>query len=70
MGQQKKAAIEAVHTLGWTERQVKAYIRDALAQFSQKYQVQISGIAATVELAPSLCPLVPCPLKISPDEAE
>ena len=70
VGQQKKAAIEAVHTLGWTEGQVKAYIRDAIVQFSQNYLVQISGIAATVELHPDLCPLMPCPLKISPDKVK
>jgi hypothetical protein len=39
VGQQKKAAIEAVHTLGWTEGLVKAYIRDALMQFLQNFVV-------------------------------
>jgi hypothetical protein len=51
--------------LGWSEGNVKKYIREMIAQFSLQYEVQISGIAATVELNPSLCPLVPCPLKIS-----
>jgi hypothetical protein len=63
LGQQKKAVLQPVHTLGWTEAQVKRYIKDALAQLSHKYEVQISGIAATVELAPSLCPLLPCLLR-------
>ncbi len=60
IGQQKKAALQPVHTLGWTEGQLKGYIRDAIFQFSQKYGVQISGVAATVELNPSLCPLSLC----------
>lgn len=64
VGQQKKAALQPVHTLGWTEGQVKGYIREAIAEFSQKYELQISGIAATVELSPCLCPLLPCPLKV------
>lgn len=65
VGQQKKADTEPVHTLGWTEEQVKSYIKDAFKQFLQKYLVQISGIAATVELHPNLCLLLLCSLKIS-----
>lgn len=65
VGQQKKATQKPVHTLGWTESQVKTYIREVIALFEQEYGIQISGIAATVELAPSLCPLMPCPLKVS-----
>ncbi|WP_052672487.1 hypothetical protein [Aliterella atlantica] len=59
---------EPVHTLGWTGMQVKEYITGAIAQFNQQYAVIISGIAATVELNPRLCPLDPCPLKIKQDE--
>ncbi len=65
VGQQKKDTRIPVHTLGWSEGNVKKYIREVIAQFSLQYEIQISGIAATVELNPSLCPLVPCPLKIS-----
>jgi hypothetical protein len=65
VGQQKKDTIQPIHTLGWSEGNVKSYIREMIAQFSQKYGLQISGVAATVERDPSLCPLVPCPLKIS-----
>lgn len=64
IGQQKKAVHEPVHTLGWTGAHVKEYIKGAIAEFNQQYAVNISGIAATVELNPSLCPLNPCPLKL------
>ncbi len=67
IGQQKKAAREPVHTLGWKEAQVREYIKSAIASFSQQYEITISGVAATVELKPSLCPLEPCPLKIGDD---
>jgi hypothetical protein len=73
VGQQKKAVRERVHTLGWKEANVREYIKSAIAQarpvtgftsFSQEYEVSIGGVAATVELNPSLCPLDPCPLKV------
>ncbi len=70
VGQQKQATLQPVHTLGWTEAQVKDYIKKALTSFCQKYEVKISGIAATVELAPCLCPLLPCPLKIDLNEEQ
>ncbi len=63
VGQQRKAVREPVHTLGWREAQVKGYITNVIASFSQQYEITISGVAATVELKPSLCPLTPCPLK-------
>jgi hypothetical protein len=63
VGQQRKAAREPVHTLGWKEANVREYIRSAIASFSKQYEITISGVAATVELKPSLCPLNPCPLK-------
>jgi len=68
VGQQQKAKSEPVHTLGWRETQVKEYITNAIALFNRQYEVSISGIAATVELNPSLCPLDPCPLKIGVEE--
>lgn len=68
IGQQKKATREPVHTLGWTGAHVKEYITGAIAQFNLEYEVSISGIAATVELSPQLCPLSPCPLKIETEE--
>lgn len=68
IGQQKKAVVQPVHTLGWTESQLKTYLKQALASFSCQHQVQITDIAATVELAPSLCPLVLCPLKPTSNE--
>lgn len=52
-----------IHTLGWTEGQVRTYLQGAIAQFMEQYGVSITGIAATVELDPALCPLDPCPLK-------
>jgi hypothetical protein len=64
IGQQRKASLQPVHTMGWTEGQVKGYIKDAITQFSHKYEVQITGVAASIELSPNLCPLLPCPLKI------
>jgi len=67
VGQQKKAVREPVHTLGWKEANVKEYIKSAIASFSQQYEITINGVAATVELKPSLCPLSPCPLKIGDD---
>lgn len=72
VGQQKKAVRELVHTLGWKEANVREYITSAMVaertaegitSFSQQYGVSISGVTATVELKPSLCPLNPCPLK-------
>ncbi len=68
VGKQKKAVREPVHTLGWRETQVREYITNAIAVFNQQYEVSISGIAATVELNPALCPLNPCPLKIEAQE--
>jgi hypothetical protein len=67
VGQQKKDSREPVHTLGWKEAQVREYIKGAIASFSKHYEITISGIAATVELKPSLCPLNPCPLKVEGD---
>ena len=64
VGQQKKAVREPVHTLGWKEANVREYIKSAIASFSQQYEISISGVAATVELKPHLCPLNPCPLKV------
>ena len=64
VGQQRKATREPVHTLGWKEANVREYIKGAIASFSQQYEVSISGVTATVELKPSLCPLEPCPLKV------
>ena len=69
VGQQKKTTYPIVHTLGWTERQVKDYIRLAVSSFSEEYGVEISGIAATVELDPQTCPLLNCPLKPQDDLA-
>ncbi len=63
VGQQKKAVREPIHTLGWKEANVREYIKSAIASFSKRYDITISGVAATVELKPSLCPLNPCPLK-------
>jgi hypothetical protein len=67
VGQQKKDSREPVHTLGWKEANVREYITSAIASFSQQYGVSIGGVAATVELKPSLCPLDPCPLKAGND---
>jgi hypothetical protein len=64
VGQQRKATREPVHTLGWKEANVREYILSAITSFSQQYEVSISGVTATVELKPSLCPLAPCPLKV------
>lgn len=69
VGQQKKATREPVHTLGWKEAHVREYITNAIAHFNQQHEVSISGIAATVELNPSLCPLFPCPLKTDTEES-
>ncbi len=62
MGQEKKAAIEPVHCLGLTSKQVAAYLQEILQVFSQKYEVGISKFSAQVELDPSKCPISPCPL--------
>ena len=67
IGQQKKDSREPVHTLGWKEANVREYIKSAIASFCQQYGFSISGVAATVELKPSLCPLTPCPLKVEGD---
>ncbi len=66
VGQQKRESLPPVHTLGWTEGDVKAYIRGLVKEYGRKYELQISGIAATVELDPCLCLLTPCPLKLVP----
>jgi len=62
LGQEKVAAIEPVHCLGLTSRQVAAYLQEVLQVFSHKYEVSISKFAAQVELDPSRCPILPCPL--------
>lgn len=49
--------------------QVRECITSAIAHFSRQYEVNISGIAVTVELNPQLCPLFPCPLKIDTEES-
>ncbi|MBV8887017.1 MAG: hypothetical protein JO235_23900, partial [Chroococcidiopsidaceae cyanobacterium CP_BM_RX_35] len=67
VGQQKQESLPPVHTLGWTEGDVKAYIRELVKEYARKYELQISGIAATVELDPCLCLLTPCPLKLVSD---
>ncbi len=64
MGQEKIAAIEPVHCLGLTSRQVAAYLQQVLQVFSHKYEVSISKFAAQVELDPSRCPISPCPLHL------
>ena len=69
VGQQKRASYPPVHTLGWTERQVRDYLRETVSSFSQEYEVQISGIAATVELDPYQCPIPACPLKPEGEKA-
>ncbi len=69
IGQQRKVGREPVHTFGWTGAHVKEYITSAIAQFNQQYEVSINGVAATVELNPSLCLLNPCPLKMNVDES-
>ncbi len=68
IGQQRKAVREPVHTFGWTGAHVREYITGAIAQFNRQYEMSINGVAATVELNPNLCPLIPCPLKINSEE--
>jgi len=63
IGQQRKAVREPVHTFGWTGAHVREYITGAIARFNRHYELNINGVAATVELSPGLCPLIPCPLK-------
>jgi len=62
MGQEKVAAIEPVHCLGLTSRQVAGYLQEVLQVFSHKYDVAIAKFSAQVELNPSRCPITPCPL--------
>ncbi len=64
MGKEKVAAIEPVHCLGLTSRQVAAYLQEVLQVFSQKYEVAIAKFSAQVELDPSRCPISPCPLHL------
>jgi len=63
VGSQKVAAIAPVHTLGMTGGQVKAYLRQVLEAFSQHQGVELERFEAQVELDPSACPIVPCPLR-------
>jgi len=62
MGQEKVAAIEPVHCLGLTSRQVATYLQEVLQVFSHKYEVSLAKFSAQVELHPSRCPISPCPL--------
>jgi len=62
MGQEKVAAIEPVHCLGLTSRQVATYLQEVLQVLSHKYEVSLAKFSAQVELAPFRCPLLPCPL--------
>jgi hypothetical protein len=55
--------------LGWTDYRFTTFQHiekwwEITFSVSQQYGVSISGVAATVELNPSLCPLAPCPLKV------
>ena len=66
---QKKLLLDTLQdppkfSLGWKEANVREYIKSAISDFSQQYEVIINGVAATVELSPNLCPLDPCPLKV------
>ena len=70
VGQQKRESLSPVHTLGWTEGDVKTYIRKMVQEYARKHELQISGITATVELDPSYCPLSACPLKVDPSLRE
>jgi len=63
VGSQKVAAIAPVHTLGMSGSQVKAYLRQVLQAFSQHQGVELERFEAQVELDPSACPIVPCPLR-------
>jgi hypothetical protein len=63
LGQNKIAMIEPVHTLGLAPAQVKAFLKEILAAFSQ----QVGGNDVTQfemqkELSPDCCPIRPCPL--------
>ena len=70
VGQQKRESLPPVHTLGWTEGDVKTYIRVLVKEYARKYELQITGIAATVELDPALCPLAACPIKVLTDSGK
>ena len=61
LGQEKLAAIEPVHCLGLTSRQITAYLQEVLQVFSHKYEVSIAKFSAQVELNPKRCPISPCP---------
>jgi len=64
LGQEKVAAIEPVHCLGLTSRQITAYLHQVLQAFSHKYEVSISKFAAQVELDTSRCPISPVALAL------
>lgn len=66
IGSNRKGTPKLTHTMGWTEVEVKSFIQQAIADFSQQYEVSIRGVVATVELDPQSCPLQPCPLQLDP----
>ncbi len=64
IGKQRLGTPKLIHTLGWTEAEVRAYIKSAIAEFNSLHEITIRGVAATVELDPSQCRLEDCPLKV------
>jgi hypothetical protein len=63
MQQQCRARVETVHCLGWTSRQLDAYVAQILAAFSREYGVELAHFATVVERPSAACPLHPCPLR-------
>jgi hypothetical protein len=67
LGGGKVALVEPVHTLGWTQAQVKQYLAGVLASFSGYAGVAIAQFEAQVEYHPETCPLRGCPIVLASD---
>lgn len=63
VGQRKVSVIGPVHTLAWTEADVKSFWRSVLETFSKKVPGKvIRGFEDNLNIPPSRCPIRPCPL--------
>jgi hypothetical protein len=63
-GGAKVAFVDPVHTLGWSQSQVKnEYLRDVLKSFSEYAGGTMAQFETPVEHHPETCPIVDCPLR-------
>lgn len=62
-GSEELVHVEPIHTMGFTNAQVKRYLREVLNKLKLKYP--IDTYEPPIILPPTKCPLDPCPLKLN-----